>query len=237
MIISIHLSRFRQLAKPSCLLAPLRFEEFRGILSSCTVVVSWVCCIVEGNADSALYLGLSDRSMHTVLHALSHQCATLESLDLSGNPARMEPSWMLNLEHCSFLRKLNLSNLTRASSLEALIPTRVLSKWRLEELYFSGTSLNNESFVAIAEYLSSPESFSLKILDLESCNLHGHHASELLRSSVEQYQGTREMRVTLNGNRLEYGHHLFAEAIRHNQCPSQIVMQMVEYQDENNFRK
>ena len=193
--------------------------------------------MVQGDADFVFYAGLSDRSMYTVLHALSHQCATLESLDLSGNPARMEPDWMLNLEHCSLLRKLNLSNLTRASSLEPLIPTRVLSKWRLEELYFSGISLNKESFTAIAEYLLSSESFSLKILDLENCNLQGHHASELLRSSVEQYQGTREMRVRLSGNRLESGHDLFAEIIRHNQCPSQIIMQTIEYQDENSFRK
>ena len=181
---------------------------------------------------------LSDRSMHTVINALTHQSATMESLDLSGNPARLDPQALYSeLIAFNFMRKINLSNVSRKSSDDALLPAELLLTWRLEELLLKRTALNEESVDAIGVYLQSPQSTALKLLDLEHCQLSGKDAATLFESSVAHPSDIRDLRIILSGNRIENGHDTFVDVIGRGKSPSQVVLQMIDYQNERNFRR
>ena len=181
---------------------------------------------------------LEDRSMDTVLSALAHQSSTLESLDLSGNPARLDPHHLsLELTSFDFIRVLNLSSISRVSSSHALLPAELLLRWRLEAIHLGRTALNEESVDAIAIYLQSPQSAALRVLDIENCQLTGHDAATLFKSCGTQREEVRDLRVLLSGNKLENGHENFVNAIRQDHCPSQLVIQMIDYQNERNFRR
>ena len=181
---------------------------------------------------------LNERSLHTVLNALSHQGATLESLDISGNPARVEPD-SLNLELLSynFLRKIKLSNICKTSGAEALLNAENLIRWRLEEIDLSKTSLNEQSVDAIAVYLQSPQSETLRLLNLDRCQLTGSDVATLFESSQASPDSVRGLRMNVSSNRLGDGHDALVESIRRGMCPSQIVMQMIDYHDEGDFRR
>ena len=184
------------------------------------------------------YCSLGDRSMHTVINALTHQNATLESLDLSGNTARLDPPALFSeLTTFNFIRRMNLSNISRVSNGDALLSAELLLKWRLEELILSRTALNEESVDAIGVYLHSPQSAALKILDLEQCQLSGKDAATIFESNSTQDLETRDLRIVLSGNRIENGHDAFVDVIRQGRCPSQVVLQMIDYQSERNFRR
>ncbi|KAL9104411.1 MAG: hypothetical protein Q9163_000616 [Psora crenata] len=182
--------------------------------------------------------GLGERNMFTILNALSHQSATMESIDISGNLARLDPKALQDeLRSFSFIRKLNLSNLSRISGPQPLLPAELLLVWRLEELYVAGTALNEESIDAIAIYLQSPQSTTLRFLDVDECQLSGRDAATLFESMGTQPNQTRNLRISLSGNRLEQGHEAFVKAIRRDKCPSQVVLQSVDYQNEGNFQR
>ena len=184
------------------------------------------------------YCGLGERSMHTVINALTHQNATLESLDLSGNPARLDPQILRSeISSFKFIRKINLSNVSRISNNDALLPAELLLNWKLEELLLRRTALNEDSVDAIGVYLQSPQSNALKLLDLEQCQLSGRDAATLFESSATQPSETRDLRIVLSGNRIENGHDTFVEVIHRGKCPSQVILQMIDYQNERNFRR
>ena len=182
--------------------------------------------------------GLSERGMHTVLNALTYQSATLESLDLSGNPARLEAqSFNLDLLSFSFLRRINLSNISRTSKSDPLITAEVLINWKLEEVDLSKTPLNEESVDALAVYLQSPKSSSLRSLNLDQCQISGHDAATLFEASKSSTVPVRELRINISSNRLVNGHEAFVDIIRQSRCPSEVVMQMIDYNDERLFRQ
>ena len=184
------------------------------------------------------YCSLSERSMQTVLNAISHQGATLESVDVSGNPARLEPC-SLNLELLSynFLRKIKLSNISKTSGSDALLAAETLLRWRLEELDLSKTQLNEQSVDAIAVYLQSPQSETLRSLNLNNCQLSGKDIATLFESSHIAANAIRGLRMDVSSNRLEIGHDDLVESVRRGRCPSQIVMQMIEYHEESSFSR
>ena len=182
--------------------------------------------------------GLTERGVHTILNALSHQTATLESLDISGNPARHEID-TLNRDLASFshLRKINLSRVLRISGANALLNAELLVQWRLEEIDLSYTTINREGVDALAVYLQSPQSSSLRMLNLEQCQLSGYDAATLFESSWTSARPARELRMDLSSNRLENGHEALVEAVRQGRCPTQVVMQMTDYHEEKHFRQ
>ena len=182
--------------------------------------------------------GLGDRNTFTIMNALSHQSATMESIDISGNLAQLDHKALHEeLRSFGFLRKLNLSNISRVSGPQALLPAELLLLWRLEELRLAKTALKAESIDAIAVYLQSPQSTTLRFLELDECQLCGRDAATLFESVGTQPNQRRELRVSLSGNRLEQGHESFVKAILRDKCPSQVVMQCVDYQKESNFQR
>lgn len=95
--------------------------------------------------------GLDDRALSLILDSLRPQENTLEAIDLSSNPARLTPTTFdSQIGIFGYLTKLNLSHLARTSGPEPLITLETFQAWRLQELIFSGTSLNSAMVDAIA---------------------------------------------------------------------------------------
>lgn len=182
------------------------------------------------------YCGLSERSIDLVLHALSHQSSTIESIDISGNPARLESSWHRHICSFEFMRKLQLSNVCRTSVPEPLVPPDLLVSWKLEEIVLDRTALNAESVEALASYLSHPQSHFLEVLSLNQCQLTGNQAADLLSAQHKGANGVRNLHIQLTENRLEQGHEHLVKAVSRNWTPTEMTMQMLEYKTESNFR-
>jgi uncharacterized protein YjbI with pentapeptide repeats len=95
--------------------------------------------------------GLTDRSLSFILDTLRAQDNTLEAIDISGNSARLSPSTFgAQIGIFGFIRKLNLSNISRTSGPEPLLSAETLMTWRLQELNLSGTSVNTNTVEALA---------------------------------------------------------------------------------------
>ena len=184
------------------------------------------------------YCGLVDRSMHTFLQAISHQGATMESINLSGNLARQEPEEIeSHIGHMEFIRKINFSNVNRTSSPEPLISEEILRNWKLVELRLSGTALNEQTVLALTTYLMRDNSEHLKVLQVDQCRLTGSEAGFLLNAINSGRRKIRNMHLDLSENRLEQNHEPLVDAIGRSRSPVRLTMQMMEYKEEKNFQK
>ncbi len=210
-------------------------------LSDCDIDCIYAAAIDSSSHFRAVDLGncgLGDRSMQMVLHSLSHQGATMESIDLSGNKTRLDPQVVREtLVEFQYLRKLNLANISRLSGPEPLISADLLVSWRLEEIRLSKTPLNEETVDAIAVYLQSPQSNTLRLLELDQCRLTGRDAATLFECMVNNPGELRDLQISLNGNRLEHEHEALVKVIRRNKTSSHITMQSLEYKNEREFEK
>ena len=184
------------------------------------------------------YCALVDRSMHTILQAISHQAPTMESVDLSGNLARQEPSALEdNLAPLEFMRKVNLSNINRISTPEALLATGVLCGWKLSELRLSRTSINEATVDALAGYLISDQSIYLRLLELDRCGLTSSGVALFLNAMDRGPKKPRNLQMNLSENRLEQHHEALVDAITRSHTPCHLIMQTLEYNSEKAFRK
>lgn len=184
------------------------------------------------------YCGLNDRSMETILEAIEHQSATMESIDLSGNLARLDP-WALgrHLGGLEFIRKINLSNISRTSGVEPLFAAATLLAWKLVEIRLARTTLNEQTVEALATYLRSDQSNYLRILQLDQCKLTGSAAAVLLTAMDRGPTQLRNLHIQLNENHLEQHHDQLLKVIRSSYTPNQVTMQMLEYKSERNFQR
>lgn len=184
------------------------------------------------------YCGLADRSMQTVLQSISHQAPTMESIDISGNLARQEPKALQDsLSDLEFMRKLNLSNITKTSGPEALLSAQTLCGWKLSELRLSRTSLNQASIESLAHYLISDQSDYLRHLDIDRCGLTSAEAATLLNAMTKDKKKARNLHVNLSENRLEQHHDALVDAVSRSCTPIGLTMQVLEYKSERNFQK
>lgn len=182
--------------------------------------------------------GLEHRRMRTVLQGIFYQGGTMESIDLSGNPARLDPKHLQDqVSEFEFMRKVNLSNISRTSGPDALISADIMLSWKLEELRLSSTPLNANDVDSLAVYLRSPQSNLLHSLYLDRCKLTGADAQTILDAMNRGPWETRNIWLELSGNPLEEQHDVMVKAISHSCAPSKITMQMLEYKDEKNFSK
>ena len=97
--------------------------------------------------------------------------------------------------------------------------------------------MDEMSVDAIAVYLHSPQSSRLRFLDLRECKLSGRDAATLFESMGTQPDLRRDLRISLSGNPLETGHEAFVRAVTRDKCPSQVVMQLIDYHNEDNFQR
>ncbi|KAI4215091.1 MAG: hypothetical protein LQ351_002406 [Letrouitia transgressa] len=180
--------------------------------------------------------GLMDRNLHAVLQALTHQGETLESFNISGNHARLQPDTLQEyLQSFSRIRKLNISNTYRTSGPEPWIDAEILLRWRLEDLNMSRIPLNEQTIASLATYLEDPQSDTMRSLSLNQCALSGTGLGILLHAVYRPIP--RELHLCVTENRLEQGHDMLVSAVASSCTPSQMTMEMLEYKEEIHFRQ
>ncbi|KZF21320.1 RNI-like protein [Xylona heveae TC161] len=181
--------------------------------------------------------GLTDRSMQLILNAMLSQDNTMESIDLSGNLARLSPAtFQGQIGHFAFIRRINLSRVQRTSGPEPLIATETLLTWRLESLQLSETAINEQTVASICAYLKSPKSDTLREVCLNQCGLTGTDVAAFMRAMTRNPGTARNLHLHVSENRLEKGHDDLARAVAEGLTPSHLTMKMVEYQREDHFR-
>ncbi|KAI9718897.1 MAG: hypothetical protein M1812_003781 [Candelaria pacifica] len=182
--------------------------------------------------------GLTDRSMQLILNSMLSQDNTLESIDISGNLARLSPAtFQGQIGHFAYIRKINLSRVHRTSGPEPLIAPETLLTWRLEELNLSETIINEQTVDSISAYLASNKSSTLRNVWLNGCGLTGDHVAVFLRSMTRKPGEARTLHLHVSENRLEEGHDELVTAINDSYGPTHLTMKMLEYKKENNFRE
>ena len=180
---------------------------------------------------------LTEDSLDFTLSSIKEQCGTLECLDLSNNPAKIDHVVLTHyLENFTQIRHLNLSRLSFTSSPGPMLTANLYSQWKLEIVDFTGISLNPESVNSLAAYLTSQQSSTLRTLRLENCMLNGEDVAKLLQSMVHGRSEPRKLHFYISGNRLEKKHNKLVKAVAASLTPTHLTMQALEYNDENNFR-
>ncbi|KYG48454.1 hypothetical protein M433DRAFT_141001 [Acidomyces richmondensis BFW] len=223
-----------------------------------TTNVDWVCLNGIGLSDTDLdYLvssavekschfraielnrcELNDRSMGMILDALRAQDNTLEALEIAGNTARINPATFdAQLGVFGFIRKLNLSYVSRTSGTEPLLQTETLLLWRLQELRLSGTTLNSATIDAIATYLAHPQSASLHELYIDNAFLSGGDVATVFHSLSCHSDQVRDLHLDISQNILYKGLEEVAQAITDGLTPSHLTMRAIEWREESQFRK
>lgn len=223
-----------------------------------TTNVDWIClngiCLSETDLDylvgaavekschfRAIELnrcGLNDRSMGLILDALRAQDNTLEALAIAGNPTRLNPvTFDAQLGIFGFIRKLNLSYVSRTSGNEPLLQAETLLLWRLQELRLSGTILNSATIDALATYLAHPQSNSLHELYIDNAYLSGGDIATLLHSMTRNPFETRDLHFDVSQNYLGKDLEQVTQAIGSGLAPSHLSMRAIEYREETLFRK
>lgn len=182
--------------------------------------------------------GLTDRSLGLILDALRAQDNTLEAIEIAGNTARLNPATFdSQLSIFGFIRKLNLSYVSRTSGSEPLLDPETLLAWRLSELRLSGTTLNSATIDALATYLAHPQSSCLHELYLDNSYLPGRDLATLLYSMMHGEGDHRDLHLDISQNNLAKDLEYVTRAISNGAAPSHLSMRAIEYREESSFRK
>lgn len=182
--------------------------------------------------------GLNDRSMGLILDALRAQDNTLEAIQIAGNAARLDPvTFDSQLGMFGFIRKLDLSYVSRTSGSEPLITAETLLIWRLQELRLSGTPLNEESVDAVATYLAHPQSKTLHELTFDNAFLSGGDIATIMHSLTQEPGHLRDLHLDISQNPLTRGLEKVTKAIAEGYTPAHLSMRAIEYREETLFRK
>lgn len=181
--------------------------------------------------------GLTDRTLGLVMDALRAQDNTLEALDISGNLARLSPAvFDSQISVFGFIRKLNLSNVSRTSGPETILSADTLLAWRLEELRLSGTAINEKTVEALATYLRSPQSDTLHELALDYAFLSGGEIATLMRAMTRSNGPARNLHLNVSHNNVAKDHDQLVSAIASSCTPTHLSLRALEYRDENVYR-
>ena len=182
--------------------------------------------------------GLNDRSMGLILDALRPHDNTLEAVEIAGNTARLDPSTFdSQLSVFGFIRKLNLSYVSRTSGSEPLLTAETLLIWRLQELRLSGTALNSATIDAVATYLAHPQSMTLHEMYVDNAYLSGRDVATLLHSLSHDPDHPRDLHLDISQNYLTRGLESVTKAIADGYTPSHLSMRSIEYREESLFRR
>ncbi|KAI1816043.1 RNI-like protein [Poronia punctata] len=181
---------------------------------------------------------IDDASFVYIWEALHEQRSSLEELDTSYNPGRVE-AWRIasTLNDTSRLRRLNLAYTIRGDLQQPLFRPWSSSDssqaWRLEELDLSGWKLNFDTLCGIMKWLELDESRELRRLSLNNCGINGELATGILC----RIGGGRNTHLSLNGNPLEHGSTDWIDLIHGNEAPAKLNLDMIQLQHESNFNR
>lgn len=183
------------------------------------------------------YCGLKDQSLKTVVQGLVYQEETFESIDISGNVARVNPDIIgRQIGRFQRIRKINLSNTQLCAGLEGIVESSTFLQWRLEDVTLSRTPLNDQSVTALATYLSDSKSSTLRTLQLDECQLSGKDVATILKAMASGRKSPRNLHLYVSENKLESHHDMLVQAIGRSLTPTHLTMQMLEYSKEQNFQ-
>ncbi|RWA12065.1 hypothetical protein EKO27_g3044 [Xylaria grammica] len=181
---------------------------------------------------------LDEASLVYLWEGLHEQRLSLEELDTSYNPGRIEASRIAcTLNEASGLKRLNLAYSIRGELEGSLFKpwssSALFEAWRLEELDLSGWKLNFETFCAVMKYLELEESNELRRLSLNNCALTG----ELVTGIFCRIGAGRDIHLFLNGNPLETGSTDWIDLIHGNEAPAKLHLDMIHFQHESTFNR
>lgn len=83
----------------------------------------------------------------------------------------------------------------------------------------------------------SDMSESLRVLEMEQCNLSGSHVAILMRSMTRIAGVARDLQLHVSANRLEKGVGEIVKAIEENHTPSRLIVRMIEFAKEDHFKQ
>ncbi|KAF2226671.1 leucine rich repeat protein-like protein [Elsinoe ampelina] len=212
-----------------------------GITLSDTDLDYLVAAAVDRNCHfRALELsrcGLNDRTLGLVLDALRAHDNTLEALDLSGNQARLSPVvFDGQISVFGFIRKLDLSNLPRTSGPEPLLTADTLLTWRLEVLKLSGVQINERTVEALATYLRSHRSSTLRELIIDRAYLTGKDIASLMDAMDTRDGEARNLHLDISHNNIYRDHDKLCKAFIDCHSPTHVTLRAMEYRDETVLR-
>ncbi|KAF4555428.1 Hypothetical protein D9617_2g053870 [Elsinoe fawcettii] len=181
--------------------------------------------------------GLNDRTLGLVLDALRVHDNTLEALDLSGNQARLSPVvFDGQISVFGFIRRLDLSNLPRTSGSEPLLSADTLLTWRLEVLKLSGVQMNERTVEALATYLRSHRSSTLRELIVDRAYLTGKDIALLMDAMDTRDGESRNLHLDISHNNIYRDHDKLCKAFIDCHSPTHVTLRAMEYRDETVLR-
>ncbi|OAP56836.1 hypothetical protein AYL99_08948 [Fonsecaea erecta] len=182
--------------------------------------------------------GLSVHDIDVLLSALAIQESTVEVIDISGAQGRFSPElFQRGMGAFTRIRRLNLTRVQKTAGSEALLPPEVLLTWRLEALYLSQTTLNEQTVDSISTYLATSKSDILRELHVNQCGLTGYDLATFFRSMTRDNTQPRIMHVSANENRLKTGNTVLFRTIAQSCGPSSLSLRMMDFEKENHFRE
>ncbi|OBR13611.1 Leucine rich repeat protein [Colletotrichum higginsianum IMI 349063] len=177
---------------------------------------------------------LDERSLEEIWDALPSQGYKMEALNTSRNIGHVDHMVVKNnLSHFACLRKLGIAGNCLSQFMDPIFFDETIMRWGLEELDLSNINLNDATLQVLGNYLQCPEANYLRRLDLNNCGMTGTQIAELFRSMG---QG-RVMTCSISGNYLETGTESLSTAIAYNFGPTSLFMDMIEFQNEENYIK
>lgn len=180
--------------------------------------------------------GLSVHDADVLLSTLALQSNTMEVINISGTQGRFSAEmFQRQIGAFRYIRRLDLSRVHKNSGPEPLIPPETLMTWRLEALYLSQTTLNQQTVDSIGAYLACPRSEILRELHLNQCQLTGRDLAIFFRSMTRRPGEAREIHIDASENRLKQGMSNLFRSIATNQGPSSLTMRMMDFEKEHYF--
>lgn len=181
--------------------------------------------------------GLSVHDADVLLSTLALQNNTMEVINISGTQGRFSAEmFQRQIGAFRYIRRLDLSRVHKNSGPEPLVPPETLMTWRLEALYLSQTSLNQQTVDSLGAYLACPRSELLRELHINQCQLSGRDLSIFFRSMTRTPGVAREMHVDASENRLKQGMSNLIKSIATNNTPRSLTMRMMDFEKEHYFR-
>jgi hypothetical protein len=101
----------------------------------------------------------------------------------------------------------------------------------------NGVPMNDKTLDTVSAYLASNMSDSLRVLQMDQCNLNGSHVALLMRTMTRVPGEGRNIELHVSANRLEKGVGEIIKAIEENHTPTHLVVRMIEFTKEDHFKQ
>ena len=182
--------------------------------------------------------GLAVHDLDVLLSTLADQENTLEVIDISGALGRFSPElFQRQIGYFGHIRRLNLTRIQKTAGPGLLIPPETLMAWRLEALYLSQTSMNEQTVDALSTYLHSPMSETLRELHVDQSGVTGADIAVCFHSMTREPGKGRRLHLSASENRLRQGYVQLFNSIRQNHGPTRFTARMIEFERERHFRE